>query len=68
MFCSAQLDVASRPEIVKTEHGKLVRLGSAASHAKYPEPELTTIMPPFPTFGIYIELLIKLSYIMMLKL
>ena len=59
MFCSEQLEAASKPEIVNTEHGTFEWFGSAASQAKKPVPELVMMRPPFPTFGIKTELLIK---------
>ena len=52
MFCSAQLEVASNPLMLKIEHGRLVWFGSAASQARKPVPEFTTIIPPLPTLGI----------------
>jgi hypothetical protein len=57
-----QLEDASSPEIVKTEQGVLGRLGSAASHAKKPVPEFTTMIPALPTLGMYTELLMKLRF------
>ena len=34
--------------MLKIEHGRLVWFGSAASHARKPVPEFTTIIPPLP--------------------